>query len=627
MIVVLEQSATEQQISKIRKYLVDHGLQIREIVGEKETILGAVGQVVIDPRTVELLSGVSKVIPISKPYKLASREFQKEDSVFNIGPVKIGGSRLVVIAGPCAVESREQIIEAAKAVREAGAVILRGGAYKPRTSPYSFQGLGEEGLKYLKEAGEITGMPVATEVVSTSDVELMAQYIDVYQIGARNMQNFELLKKVGSMNMPVILKRGLCATINEWLMAAEYLLSSGTNKVILCERGIRTYETYTRNTLDISAIPVVQKLSHLPVIVDPSHATGLRNKVLPMSLASVAAGADGLIVEVHPNPEEAMSDGPQSLYPVQFQKLMADVQAMASVVEKELARLPHKSISNKSKDKAVPTGLKVAFQGEHGAYGELAVTRYFSQQEVEPFPVPSFADVFEGVLKGDFPWGLVPLENTLGGSIHDNYDLFHQYPDIKIFGEIKLRVRHNLMVNKGTRIEEVKEAYSHPQALAQCTAFLKKHDIKPMVYYDTAGAAAMVAQEKDPSKAAIASIRAAEFYDLEILDEGIETDPLNFTRFALIGRDDLPQLENPDRASLLFALPDETGSLVRCLTLLAKYDLNLTKLESRPIAGKPWSYMFYTDINLPAQTEKFHQALEAMKDVVSDLRVLGLYKA
>jgi len=630
MIIVLDLHVTEQQKQGIRNFLTNKGLDVREIEGEEETILGAVGQVSVDHRSVELLPGVARVIPISQPYKLASREFRKKDSVFSIGPVKIGGHRLVVMAGPCAVESREQIIESAKAVREAGAVILRGGAYKPRTSPYSFQGLGEEGLKYLREAGDLTGMPVATEVVSPNDVELMARYIDIYQIGARNMQNFELLKKVGSMGMPVILKRGLSATIEEWLMAAEYLLSAGTEKVILCERGIRTFETYTRNTLDLSAIPVVKKLSHLPVIVDPSHATGIRDKVQPMALAAVAAGADGLIVEVHPDPDKALSDGAQSLYPVQFQKMMADVHAMTPVVEKELARLPEKNIDmvvQKSPGVKAQGVTHVAFQGEHGAYGELAVTRLFSQQEVEPLPVSSFADVFEAVLKGDVPWGLVPLENTLGGSIHDNYELLHQYPDIRIYGEIKLRVRHNLIVEKGVKMEDLKEVYSHPQALAQCSAFIKKHNLKPIAYYDTAGSAGMLHEEGRKDAAAIASIGAAEYYDMEILESGIETNPLNFTRFALIARSEVPEPEQPDKASILFALPNETGSLATCLSLLSKYGLNLTKLESRPIEGKPWSYMFYSDISLPEDPTLFSKAMDDLAEYAADLRILGLYKS
>ena len=340
MVIVLERGIRPEQKNDIRSFLEQKGYQVREIVGQEETIFGAVGLPKIDPREVELLPGVVRVIPISKPFKLASRELKKEDTLVPVGPVKIGGKRIVVIAGPCAVEGREQILEVARQVRASGAVMLRGGAYKPRTSPYAFQGLGEEGLKYLKEAGEAFGLPVVTEIVATENVDMMKDYIDVFQIGARNMQNFELLKKVGRTGRPVILKRGLCATIEEWLMAAEYLLAHGNDNVILCERGIRTFETYTRNTLDISAIPVIKRLSHLPILVDPSHATGIREKVLPVGLAAIAAGADGLIVEVHPDPPKALSDGAQSLYPDQFEKLMRDIEALSAVVGKEVAKIP-----------------------------------------------------------------------------------------------------------------------------------------------------------------------------------------------------------------------------------------------------------------------------------------------
>ena len=336
MIIILKQDITNTQKDKIKSVLKENGLIIKEIRGKEDTVLGAVGVNRMDPRQIELMDGVASVVPISKPYKLASRELKKEDTIVSVGNVKIGGNRVVMMAGPCAVESERQIMEIAGAVREAGAVILRGGAFKPRTSPYSFQGLGEEGLKYLRKAGDAFGMPVTTEVVSPKDVAMMCDYIDMFQIGARNMQNFELLKEVGKTGMPVLLKRGLAATIEEWLMAAEYLMANGTDQVVLCERGIRTYEKATRNTLDCSAIPVVQKLTHLPVIGDPSHATGMRDLVAPMGLALVAAGASGLIVEVHNHPEKAFSDGPQSLYPQQFEKLVRDVQALCPVVGKSL---------------------------------------------------------------------------------------------------------------------------------------------------------------------------------------------------------------------------------------------------------------------------------------------------
>jgi 3-deoxy-7-phosphoheptulonate synthase len=630
MIVVLQNAIQEKQKAEIIHYLETQGMKVKQIVGEKETVLGVVGEISIDARTLEVMPGVEEVIKISKPWKIASREMKKEDTVIDIGPVRIGGNRLVIIAGPCAVESREQIIETARIVRDAGAVMLRGGAFKPRTSPYAFQGLGEEGCRYLKEAGEITGLPVSTEVVSTGDVEMMTGYIDVFQIGARNMQNFELLKKVGKTHMPVILKRGLAATIEEWLMAAEYLLDSGTDKVILCERGIRTFEKFTRNTLDLSAIPVVKKLSHLPVIVDPSHATGIRDKVPPMALAAVAAGAHGIIVEVHPRPEKALSDGPQSLYPQQFEKLVNDIEALAPVLGKEIARLPerHHAAVISAKDRDLPDSDKplVSFQGERGANSEMAIKNHFPEGSVIPLPCKDFRGMFEAVMKGRATWGMVPIENSLAGSIHENYDLLYQHPDIRIVGEIKLRIRHNLLVLKGVGLGDIKGVLSHPAALAQCREFLDKNNLPMVPFYDTAGAAAHVAQSGDRTIAAIAGPEASRIYGLEILREGIETNPQNYTRFAVIARDDAPAAENPTKASLLVSLRDEPGSLSRCLSVFSKHSLNLTKIESRPIMGKPWSYMFYMDVELPSEGDGFEKAVERIKEFSEDFRCLGLYR-
>ncbi len=633
MIIVLHNTVKDSEKEHIVDYLQSRGMTIREIVGEKETVLGAVGSVSLDLRQVELLPGVAQVIPISKPYKLASRELKREDTVFSVGPVKIGGPRVCVIAGPCAVESREQIMESAAAVQKAGAVMLRGGAFKPRTSPYSFQGLGEEGLRYLKEAGEKTGLPVVTEIVSPGDADMMKDYIDVFQIGARNMQNFELLKKVGSLDMPVILKRGLSATIEEWLMAAEYLLSAGTEKVILCERGIRTFENMTRNTLDLSAIPVVQKLSHLPVIVDPSHGTGLRDKVLPMALAGVAAGANGLIIEVHPNPEKASSDGPQSLYPEQFEKLMCDIEALSPVLGKEISHIPdprHLALVSAVKDQKISVGTgspKAAFQGLRGAYSELACKTYFQGSAVEPVPVPKFQDIFKDVLSGKADWGVVPLENSVAGSILENYDLLYLYPDLRIIGEIKIRVRHNLLAKKATRIEEIKKVFSHPQALSQCAEYLDEKGFEAVSYFDTAGAASFVAESDDPSIAAIAGIDAAAAYGLEILAEGLETNPHNYTRFAIIAREEMaPSVEECDKVSIVFSTPDEAGALSRCLSVFSEYGLNMKKLESRPIHGKPWSYMFYVDLELPEDRSVFDKAVEKIQGITEDFRVMGMYR-
>ena len=630
MIIVLETGVSEKGKNYIKDFLSGQGLQVREIVGEKETILGAVGQVSIDQRNVELLPGVARVIPISKPYKLASRELHKEDTVFSVGPVTVGGSRIVIIGGPCAVESREQIMASARAVKEAGGVMLRGGAFKPRTSPYSFQGLGFEGLAYLKEAGEATGMPVVTEVVAPGDVEAMADYIDVYQIGARNMQNFELLKTVGSMGMPVILKRGLSATINEWLMAAEYLLSSGTDKVILCERGIRTFETYTRNTLDISAIPIVRKLSHLPVIVDPSHGTGIRNKVLPMALAGVAAGANGLIVEVHPDPDKAVSDGAQSLYPEQFAKLVHDVEALSPVVGKEVARLPENHHLAAAVDEKVSfsgDSCRVAFQGEPGAYSEKALKHYFPEGKAESLPLGSFEAVFDAVLKGEADWGMIPVENSLAGSILENYDLLNLNPDVSIVGEIKIRIRHNLIAHRGVKIEDIREVRSHPQALAQCERFIREQGMEPVPAYDTSGAVADLAADRNAlDRAAIASDEAARVWDMEILKEGIETNPNNYTRFAVIGRAENVKVTKPNKATVMFEVSDEAGSLSNCLALFARHNLNMTRIESRPIHGKPWSYSFYVDFDVPESKEDFVKAAAEVKKAVKGFRILGMYR-
>ncbi|OQY35697.1 MAG: 3-deoxy-7-phosphoheptulonate synthase [Spirochaetaceae bacterium 4572_59] len=634
MIIVLHNTVKVSEKEHIVEYLKSKGLTVREIVGEKETVLGAVGSIAMDSRQIELLPGVAQVIPITQPYKLASRELKKDDTVFNVGPVKIGGPRVCVIAGPCAVESREQIITSAIAVKKAGAVMLRGGAFKPRTSPYAFQGLGEEGCKYLKEAGELTGLPVVTEIVSPSDAEMMRDYIDVFQIGARNMQNFELLKKVGSMDMPVILKRGLSATIQEWLMAAEYLLSAGTDKVILCERGIRTFETMTRNTLDLSAIPVVQKLSHLPVIVDPSHGTGLRNKVLPMALAGVAAGANGLIIEVHPDPDNATSDGPQSLYPEQFEKLMCDIEALSPVVGKEITRIPdlrHQAMAASVHDSKISlkdSKPRAVFQGTKGAYSELAANTFFQGTDVEAVPVSKFKDIFKEVLSGKSDWGIVPLENSVAGSILENYDLLYLYPDLRIIGEIKVRIRHNLLARKGASAEEIKKVYSHPQALSQCTEYLEKNGIEAVSFFDTAGAASYVSQQDDLTIAAIAGVDAADYYGLDILAEGLESNPHNYTRFAIIAREDMARsIDDCDKVSVVFSTPDKAGALSGCLSVFSEYGLNMTKLESRPIHGKPWSYMFYVDLELPEDRSIFDKAVDKISNMAEDFRIMGLYQS
>jgi len=523
-------------------------------------------------------------------------------------------------------------------VRESGAVLFRGGAYKPRTSPYAFQGLGEEALSYLKEAGQAYGMPVVSEILSPEHTELMREYVDVLQIGTRNMQNFELLKRVGSLGKPVLLKRGQAATIQDLLMSAEYLLAAGTDWVILCERGIRTFETSTRNTLDLSAIPVVKKLSHLPIIVDPSHGTGLRAMVSPMALAAVAAGADGITVEVHPDPEHALSDGPQSLYPQQFEKLMRDIEALAPVLGKEVAKLPEPVSAARrhgvppiapgvagAAAAAPPRGIVVAFQGERGAFGEQAIIRHF-QDEVTGLPVAEFRDVFDAVLGGTARFGMVPMENSLTGSIHQNYDLLLQYPDVRIVGEQKIRIVHNLIALPGTRMQDIRRVYSHPQGLAQCSRFLDGHPWERVAHADTAGAARFVAETGAKENAAIASEEAARVYGLAILKQGLESNVQNYTRFFAIARDEGAPPARPNKASLCFAVADRPGALFRALAVLAERGLNMKKLESRPILGKPWQYLFYIDVDLPEDAAVFARALGELAPVTEDLRVLGAYR-
>lgn len=338
MIIVLRPDASEEQINHIVEKVQKLGLKPHLSRGTERTIIGVIGpEDVLRVTPLEVFPGVEKVIPVLAPYKLVSREFRPEDSVIELGKgVKIGGKKIVVMAGPCAVEDIETLREIATQIKKAGATVLRGGAFKPRTSPYSFQGLGEEGLKYLNEVGNSFGLATVSEVMDPRDVELVARYADILQIGARNMQNFNLLKEVGQTKKPVLLKRGMSSTIKELLMSAEYILSGGNFNVILCERGIRTFEDFTRNTLDISAVPAVKQLSHLPIIIDPSHAAGKWGLVAALSKAAVAAGADGLIIEVHSHPEDAMSDGAQSLKPSNFAQLMQELRILAKAAGREI---------------------------------------------------------------------------------------------------------------------------------------------------------------------------------------------------------------------------------------------------------------------------------------------------
>lgn len=643
MVIVLKKDISIEEKHNLANFLGENNFKTNEVNGEEKTIIAAVGKLKIDPREVELQPGVESVIPISKPYKMASREFQPQNSVIEIPNnkkqiIRVGGQRIISIAGPCAVENREQMMSIAKEIANSGACMLRGGAYKPRTSPYSFQGLGEEGLILLKEAGDRYGLPVVTEVVASEYLQVMEDRgVDVYQVGARNMQNFELLKKLGKLNKPVILKRGLSATIEEWLMSAEYLLSSGTDKVILCERGIRTYEKATRNTLDLSAIPILRGLTHLPIIVDPSHAVGIRDKIPPMGLAAIASGADGIIVEVHNCPEKALSDGPQALLPQQFDKLMRDIEALAPVVGKSVIHIRNENNSVPTTVDATenkPNKIRCAFSGKQGAYAEQAIGRYFDS-DAEALSVDSFRGVFQAVADGRAEYGMIPIENSLAGSIYDNYDNLSNFEDISIVGAIHLRIQHSLLGVKGATLDTIKRVYSHPQGHSQCVKLLSEHnDWEKIASSSTSTAAKFVADSKSVENAAIASSINSKYYDLEIIQEGIEDDPRDYTRFVVIAANHFIKENSydslvPNKASFMFCVKNETGALYNCLGVFQKKNLNLTRLESRPIAGQPWKYWFYADAEIPSSEQKSKEYIENILNELNgsaeQIRLLGVY--
>jgi 3-deoxy-7-phosphoheptulonate synthase len=619
MIIVLRQDVSPREIKNLEDWLRARDTVTTVIRGEERSVIAVIGAIRFSGDELENHPAVLEVLRVSKPYKIASRESGLAARI-RIGDCLVGGPKFIVMAGPCAVENRETLLESASKLSEMGVTVLRGGAFKPRTSPYSFQGLGEEGLKILAEARELTGMKVVTEVMTADKVDLVARYADILQVGARNMQNFDLLKAVAEVDKPVILKRGMAATIDEWLMGAEYILGRN-QKVILCERGIRTFETKTRNTLDLNAVPVLKELTHLPVIVDPSHGTGVRRYVLPMSLASMGAGADGLLVEVHPEPERALSDGAQSLTFPELERLLKALQSMAPVVGRELEltwRHPEVTTS------ASPPKVQVAYQGEPGAFSEMAALAFFG--EIQPAGYPAFRDVFEKVASGEAAYGVIPIENSLAGSINQSYDLLLEL-DVAIVGELKLRVSHNLLSNRGVRKEDIRKLYGHPQALAQCDRFLRQHsDWTVFQTYDTAGSVKLIKDEGAVDTAAIASLRAASIYDVDILAEAIEDNPQNYTRFVIIAKEARVH-EKCDKTSVVFTTPNEPGALFEVLKLAAECQVNLVKLESRPIQGRPWEYMFYMDFEGNIEAPTVGRLVRSLPDCTERLKVLGCYPA
>jgi 3-deoxy-7-phosphoheptulonate synthase len=622
MKLVLEKQITPDQDAGIQTLLAQDGCVTSRITDAGQQVIGIVKKGTRKPGEYLNVPGVAQVLSVSTAHKLVSREFKTEDTRVAIHNVVVGGDRIAVIAGPCAVESLDQAMTIAKQVKRYGAVLFRGGAYKPRSSPYSFQGLEEEGLKILAQVREETGLGVVTEMTSPSQADLMEKYVDAVQIGARNMQNFELLKCVGKMRKPVVLKRGLAATIQEWLMSAEYIAAGGNTDIILCERGIRTFEPYTRNTLDLSAIPVLRKLTHLPIVIDPSHATGIREKVSPMARAAVAAGADALMIEVHHDPDNALSDGPQSLYPEQFGKLMRDIYTIAPVVGKHLDfdYLKKTELIHDLPDSASRTA---AFIGEFGAYSHKAALSYFGD-DITPVPMKGFKDIFEAVAAGRSEYGVIPLENSLSGSIHENFDLLQEY-DLKIIGEITIRIQHALIAHKGAVKDTIKQVLAPPPALAQCANYLDQYPwMERVPVAATSQAVKQVKASADAGLAAIASTMAAQMFDMQILDESIEDDPRNYTRFAVIARE-YKGRKKVGKTSVIFSTGNKPGALFEVMKIFSDHGINLVKLESRPIHGKPWEYMFYADLETDIEKKELAPVRSLLTEKTETFRVLGRY--
>ncbi|KJS33233.1 MAG: phospho-2-dehydro-3-deoxyheptonate aldolase [Desulfatitalea sp. BRH_c12] len=621
MILVLKKDANDADKSRIRSELFAKGCVVREMNGTGQTVIAAIGRGDLDIAELAALPGVAEVVPITSKFKLVGRQWHPQDSEVTVGPITIGGQRIALIAGPCAIESMDQALTTAREVKRYGGVLFRGGAFKPRTSPYSFQGMEEEGLKILAQVRAETGMPVVTEITSVSQADLMLRYVDMVQVGARNMQNFELLKCVGRMGKPVLLKRGLASTIEEWLMSAEYILAEGNDQVVLCERGIRTFEPYTRNTLDLSAIPVLKNLTHLPVVVDPSHATGIREKVAPMARAAIAAGADGLMVEVHHDPDKALSDGPQSLYPEQFGQLARDIYVIAPVVGKQL---DFDYLEKSSRYQQQPRGEQVmaAYLGEPGSFSHIACTQYLGG-EVATAPQSSFRAIFDAVQNAEARYGIIPLENSLTGSIHENYDLLLAY-DLKIVGELYLRIIHHLMAAPGTGLEDVRRVWSAEPGIQQCRQFLDRYPQWELATVPATSSAVRRLRDGQKGDAAIGSREAAVLNDMHIIAEGIETDPRNFTRFVIVGK--TPLADRPKtKSSIVFSTANQPGALFEVMHIFADHHINLVKLESRPIHGKPWQYMFYADIQADVQAPELGAMRATILERTEYFKVLGTY--
>lgn len=635
MIVVLKQGAKASQKNEIKEFLTSKGYKIKEIVGEAETVLGAVGSGVVDINEVELLQGVERVVPISKPYKLASRQLQKEDSIFQIGNISIGGNRVVVIAGPAVVESKEQIFEIASRVSDSGAVMLNAATYLPGISPYGFEGLKERALPYLKEAATKYGLPVVSEVPTLDYLQAMLDYVDVLTVAPRNMQNFELLKALGKCKKPIILKRGFGATLEEFLLSGEYLLANGNDKVILCEAGIPSFDSATNCALDLTSFNRLKKLTHLPVILDPTAAAINRDGIIPLSLAAICASSCGLTIEVQSSSSCFNFNKAQALYLDQFEKLMRDIQVLAPVVAKEVV-IPEKNydifVPSDNKLGSSPTKKVVSYQGEEGAYAHIAALNHFGQSYKFINYTDGFKSVFDSVLAKESQFGVIPIENSLAGSVLENYSLLQLYPDVTIVGETKIRIEHNLIGKKATNLSDIKTIYSHRQALLQSSSYIEKlekelgHKIEVKSVASTSLAVKMVANSTKNDEAAIGSAEAALMFDCKILKPAIETNPNNYTRFLVIQKGNPVLNKGKNKATIYFNLKNSPGSLAKALLAFANHGFNLVKLESRPILGKPFEYQFYCDVELLDNKEDIFTVLKEIEGYSKECRVVGFYK-
>lgn len=517
MIIVLKQGMNQEKVDSLKIWLAEKGLDVSPIYGTEKTVLGLVGDTShLSIDEVGMHEAVEKVLKVQEPFKKANRKFHPENSIIRVGNVEVGSNELVVIAGPCSVESEDQIIQIAQQVKNSGANMLRGGAFKPRTSPYAFQGLRAEGLMLLKRAGDATGLPIVSEITNPTYIEIFDQYVDLIQVGARNMQNFELLKELGRIKKPILLKRGFANTLEELLMACEYIMSEGNQNVILCERGIRTHETYTRNTLDLSAVPALKRISHLPVLVDPSHGTGLSWMVEPLSKAAIAVGADGLIIEVHNNPMKALSDGAQSITPSEFSYIMPKLREYAHLEGR------HISISN-----------AVAYAGTPGSFANEAAEKIYPSSALTG--LEHFEDVFEAVLNHKIEMGVVPYENTLAGRVTEVIERLDGTDDFEIIDRIKIAINQKLVAPAGTELSSIRKIYSHPKALEQCKKFIATMpECRIIPYSTTSAAAAAVAALNDKCSAAIASETAARLNRLSIIKDDIQDEGSNYTEFVVI---------------------------------------------------------------------------------------------